>query len=142
MKECPHCHKDIPNDSVFCYHCGKAIDMVPEDNKDKKNKKLKKNPRPNSWSKLGLMLFFIGLLVFDFIIGTIVNALDGNVKIPYIISTFIYIIAIICGILSLYIDKKDLKRGYEANGNKNYAYISIFSSIMIILVNLSQIILK
>jgi len=142
MKECPHCHKDISDDSVFCYHCGKAVDEIPEHNEEKKVKKLKKNPRSNSWSKLGLMLFFIGLLAFDFIIGTIVNTLGGNVKIPYIISTFIYIGAIVCGILSLHIDKQDLKKGYEPNGNKNYAYVSIFSSVLIILVNLSQVVLK
>ncbi len=89
-----------------------------------------------------MMLFLIGLIGFDFIIGTVVNALGGNVKIPYIISAIIYIIAIICGVLSLYTDKQDLKKGYEPNGNKNYAYVSIFLSIFIILVNLSQIILK
>lgn len=141
MKECPHCHKDLPNDSVFCYHCGKAIDEIPEKKEDKV-KKFKKNPRTNSWSHLGLMLFFIGLIGFDFIIGTVVNAFGGNVKIPYIISTFLYIAAIVCGILSLQVDKQDMKKGYEANGNKNYAYISIFSSILIILINLSQVILK
>lgn len=23
--ECPYCHKEIPQDSAFCYHCGKEI---------------------------------------------------------------------------------------------------------------------
>lgn len=141
MKECPHCHKDIPEDSIYCYHCGKAIDVLPEEKKEEV-KKLKKNPRPNSWAKLGMMLFFIGLLIFDFIIGTIIGAIGGNVKIPYIISLCLYIGAIVCGILSLYIDKTDMKKGYESNGNKNFAYISIFLSFFVALANLTQVILK
>lgn len=142
MKECPHCHKDLPDDSTYCYHCGKAVDEILENKSEKKVQKLKKNPRPNSWSKLGIMIFFIGLIAFDFILGTVVNAFGGNVKIPYIISMCLYIIAIICGIMSLRIDKQDMKKGYEPVGNKNYAYISIFLSIFILLVNLNQIILK
>ena len=23
--ECPYCHKEIPQDSAFCYHCGKEL---------------------------------------------------------------------------------------------------------------------
>lgn len=140
MKECPYCHKDIPEDSVFCYHCGKAVDEMIV--KDKKTFSLKTNPRKNSWSKLGMLLFFIGLIIFDFIIGTVINAVKGNIKIPYYISLVIYITSIVCGILSLYIDNQDKRRGYEPNGNKNYAYISIFLSFFIGLVNLSHIILK
>ena len=142
MKECPHCHKDIPNDSVYCYHCGKAVDDIVESKNDKQEKKLKKNPRPNSWGKLGMLLFFVGMLVFDFIIGTVMNALGGNVKIPYIISMILYIGAMVCGVMSLYIDKQDLKKGYSPNGNKNYAYISIFLSLFVMLANLTQVILK
>lgn len=138
MKECPFCHKDIPDDSVYCYHCGKALNEV----KEEKVNKLKKNPRENSWAKLGLLLFFIALFGFDFIIGTVFSALNGNVKIPYIISSFIYIASMICGVLSLYIDKQDMKKGYEATGNKNFAYVSIFLSLFTALVNLSQVILK
>ena len=54
--ECPYCHKEIPQDSAFCYHCGKEIsaDALKQKNKSK----LKKNPRENSWAKLGILLFF------------------------------------------------------------------------------------
>ena len=54
--ECPYCHKEIPQDSAFCYHCGKEIsaDALKQKNKSK----LKKNPRENSWAKLGHLLFF------------------------------------------------------------------------------------
>lgn len=137
--KCPYCHKEIPNDSLFCYHCGKELNQKK---KKIETKKLKKNPRKNSFAKLGILLFFIALIGLDFIAGTFVNAINGNVKIPYILSLILYIIAFICGVMSLRIDKVDQKRGYEPTGNKNYAYISIFLSIFIVLVNLSQIILK
>ena len=140
MKECPPCHKDIPNDSLFCYHCGKSLEEIKEEKNDEP--KLKKNPRKNSWSKLGMMLFFIALIIFDFIIGTVFNALGGTVKIPYIISLCLYIGAMICGILSIYVDKTDIKKGYEPNGNKNFAYISIFLSIFVALTNITQILFK
>ena len=22
---CPYCHKEIPEDSIYCYHCGKEL---------------------------------------------------------------------------------------------------------------------
>ena len=102
--ECPYCHKEIPQDSAFCYHCGKELNG--EKKEIKESKKLKKNPRENSFAKLGILLFFIALIGLDFIGGTVVNAVGGP------------------------------------TGNKNYAYISIFLSIFVALVNISQIILK
>ena len=93
--ECPYCHKEIPQDSAFCYHCGKEIsaDALKQKNKSK----LKKNPRENSWAKLGILLFFIGLIGLDFIAGTIFSAVGGNVKIPYawvsiVISGFVSLV--------------------------------------------------
>jgi len=137
--ECPYCHKEIPQDSLFCYHCGKELD---KGKKVKKSKALKKNPRGNSFAKLGILLFFIALIGLDFIGGTVVSAVSGNVKIPYIISSILYVIALICGITSLKIDKEDQRKGFAPSGNKNYAYISIFLSVFVVLVNVSQIILK
>ena len=138
--ECPYCHKEIPQDSVYCYHCGKKLDG--ETKEVKKIEKLKNNPRENSFAKLGILLFFIALIGLDFIGGTVVNSLGGNVKIPYIISSVLYACSLICGVMSLKVDKDDKKKGYKPNGNKNYAYISIFLSLFVALVNLSQIILK
>lgn len=138
--ECPYCHKEIPQDSMFCYHCGKELNGKKKEIKE--SKKLKKNPRENSFAKLGILLFFIALIGLDFIGGTVVNAVGGNVKIPYIISSIVYACALVCGVASLKIDKDDQKKGYEPTGNKNYAYISIFLSIFVALVNISQIILK
>ena len=138
--ECPYCHKEIPQDSAFCYHCGKEIsaDALKQKNKSK----LKKNPRENSWAKLGILLFFIGLIGLDFIAGTIFSAVGGNVKIPYILSSFAYLGAIVCGVLSLRVDKQDRKKGFEPNGNKNYDWVSIVISGFVSLVNFSQVILK
>ena len=38
--ECPYCHKEIPQDSAFCYHCGKEIsaDALKQKNKSKLKK--------------------------------------------------------------------------------------------------------
>ena len=62
--ECPYCHKEIPQDSAFCYHCGKELNG--EKKEIKESKKLKKNPRENSFAKLGILLFFIALIGLDF----------------------------------------------------------------------------
>ena len=43
---CPYCHKEIPEDSIYCYHCGKELS-----NKQKHSSiKLKKNPHENKSS--------------------------------------------------------------------------------------------
>ena len=39
--ECPYCHKEIPQDSAFCYHCGKELNGKKKEIKE--SKKLKKN---------------------------------------------------------------------------------------------------
>lgn len=136
--ECPYCHKEIPEDSLYCYHCGKSL----IEKKASTDKKLKANPRENIFSKLGLFLFFIALFGFDFVLGTIFKTVGFNIKIPYIMSTLLYIGAILCGIFSLKLDKKDQQRGYQATGNKNYAYISVFASIFVALANVTSILLK
>ena len=135
--KCPNCHKEIPEDSIYCYHCGKEINKTKDSSIN-----LKKNPHENSFSKLGLLLFFLALFGFDFVLGTVFKALGMNIKIPYIISTVIYMSAVICGILSLKLDKKDEKRGYQPTGNKNYAYISVFASVFVVLANFVAILVK
>ena len=104
--------------------------------------KLKKNPHENSFAKLGLLLFFIALFGFDFILGTIFKTVGINIKIPYMISTVLYVGAIICGALSLNLDKKDEQKGYQPTGNKNYAYISVFASMFVTLANIATILVK
>lgn len=142
MNECPSCHHDIPEDSLFCYHCGKALTEIKKENKKNIGSNLKKNPRINSWSKLGMMLFLIALIIFDFFLATLLSAFNLNVKIAFYLSMIVYLGAFICGVMSLYIDRKDRKSGYVETGNKNYAYISICLSTFIGLVNLTQVILK
>ena len=135
---CPYCHKEIPEDSVYCYHCGKNLNKQQKQN----THTLKNNPHENSFAKLGLLLFFIALFGFDFILGTIFKTIGVNIKIPYVISTLLYVGAIICGVLSLKLDKNDEKKGYQPTGNKNYAYISIFASIFVTLANIATILVK
>ena len=40
--ECPYCHKEIPQDSAFCYHCGKEISADALKQKNKSNKQFLK----------------------------------------------------------------------------------------------------
>lgn len=140
MKQCPHCHKMLPDDSAFCSYCGYGLE-TSQNNKNKKtgSEKLKPNPHKNVWDKVGVLLFVTGLFVFDFVLG----AISGNhVKTIYTISFVIYMIAIGCGILSLRTDKRDEKKGFMPAGNKNFAYVAIFSSLFVGLANLTQILMK
>lgn len=137
--QCLNCKKEILADSIYCCHCGKLIKDINEESKEKKSEK---SPKSENLSKLGLLLFFVALIGFDFILGTIFNALNLNIKIPYIISMIIYGCSVICGIISLYIDKRDVKKEFYRTSNKNYAYVSIVLSVFISLANLTQVILK
>ena len=155
MKECPYCHKDLPDDSTFCTYCGKPLQKVSMQDLEKAKEKLEKerenqkidpslkhNPRQNSWSKLGLMLFLISLIGLDFIVGSIVGTLGMNTKFVFIISMIGYIAAIGCGVMSFVIDHQDKKRGFQPNGNSKFAMVAIIMSGYIALLNLSTVILK
>lgn len=155
MKVCPYCHKDLLDDSTFCTYCGKPIEKVSikelekakekitkEREREKFDPSLKKNPRENSWSKLGLMIFLISLIGLDFIVATVVNGLSIDSKMVFIISLIGYICAIVCGVMSLVIDYQDKKKGYRPNGNSKFAFVAIAMSIYIALLNLSTVILK
>lgn len=153
MKECPHCHKDLPDDSTFCIYCGRPIEKVKmkdlekaEKNIEKEMRKsqssLKANPKANNWGKIGITLFLFALIVLDCIVGTIVNSIDGPTKIVFIISFVFYVLAMICGVMSLVTDYKDKKKGFEQNGSYGFAIVSIAMSIYIALLNLTSVILK
>lgn len=139
MKSCPYCHKDLPDDAQFCTYCGQALEKK---SKKEKDIHLQKNPRKNSWALLGLLLLGIGLFGFDFIFSMLINALHGNVKISFYISLILYIVSILCGAMSLYIDRKDRKSGYQPNGHKSYAYVCICVSLFVALMNFTQVIMK
>lgn len=143
MKVCPHCHKDIPDDSIYCTYCGQAIENKNSQNEDKiiKKPQLKENPHHNIFGRLGVFLFFVGLFGFDFILATIVQNIVGNAQFVFIISTIIYSLAIICGLFCLYIDHKDKKKGYEPNGGIQFAILSIVMSLYTIIININAIFL-
>lgn len=142
MKTCPNCYKDLPDDAEFCTYCGKPLSESKIKERKNEKSKLKKNTRKNNWAMLGLSLLLLGLVVFDFIFPIIIDAFSGKSVFPFYISFVLYMISIVCGGLSLYIDRKDKKAGYEPNGNKSYAYVCICVSLFVALVNLSQVILK
>lgn len=148
MRVCPHCGKDLPDDSIFCTYCGRPLEKVKKENVKSKNTnkttetkapRLKKNPHNNIFGKLGVFLFFIGLFVFDFIIATVVHNISGDSKPVFIISAVIYVLSIVCGLLCFYVDHKDKKNGYEPNGGIQFAMMSIIMSILTILVNLNTV---
>ncbi len=140
MKQCQYCHKDLPDDSKFCIYCGKDL----SENKEKKleEEKYKKNNSRNYWGKIGVLSFFFALIIIDFIVATVASEIGMNIKLMFMISSIIYLFAIICGILSFYKDYMDKKNGYEQIGNKNLALVSIFMSAYVLLINLTNVILK
>lgn len=140
MKQCQYCHEDLPDDSKFCIYCGKDL----SENKEKKLKeeKYKKNNSRNYWGKIGALSFFFALIIIDFIVATVASEIGMNIKLMFMISSIIYLFAIICGILSFYKDYMDKKNGYEQIGNKNLALVSIFMSAYVLLINLTNVILK
>lgn len=154
MKECPYCHKDLPDDTTFCIYCGKPIEKISkdiiEDERTLSSKKgvqgakptLMVNPHHNHWGKLGVLLFLIALIGFDFILATVLNALNINYYFIFIISFILYVLSIVCGVLSLVRDYLDKKKGYEPNGNFGFSLVSISLSFYIALINLTSVIMK
>lgn len=153
MKVCPHCHKELPDDSTFCTYCGKMIEKVSMKDLEKakeniskemtkKDSHLKQNPRENSWGKLALMIFLVSLIGLDFIVATVINALGMDSKFIFIISFICYIFAIGCAIMSFVIDYQDKKKGYQPNGNGKFSMVAMAMGIYIALLNLTTVILK
>ena len=143
MLNCPRCGKLIPDDSDFCQYCGKSItDLSIEESQDAATQHLKENPRKNDLGKYAILLMVLTVIVFDFVLGTVFNALGWNVKIVYIISMIIYILCIVLAVMSLLVDRSDKKKGYEPSNNFAYAIAAVTLSIVIILLNLQGVILK
>lgn len=154
MIECPYCHKDLAEDSTFCTYCGKPLKKVSMKDLEKaeakiekqrekeKNGNLKKNPRENNWSKLGLMVFLICVIGLDFVVSSVFATMGMNPKSVFILSFVGYIFSIGCGAMSLVVDYQDKKRGFAPNGNSKIAFVCIVMGIYIALLNLTTVILK
>lgn len=142
MKECPHCHKDLPDDAVFCTYCGRSLKK--QDTKQEEQKtKLKPNPNPNNLAKLALMLVVGTVIVFDFVLGSIVSTITGTTaKWVFVISFVLYMLAIAIAILSFVKDKQDKAKGYETADNGTYAMAAIGFAVFISLLNLTQVLFK
>jgi hypothetical protein len=143
MKECPNCHKDLPEDSIFCQYCGISLTgQKRKDSKDGSNIKLKPNPRKNELGKYAIYLMILTVIVFDVALGAVFNAFGWNVKIVYILSSILYFLSIGLGLFSFYVDHVDQKNGYETSHNGGYALAAISISFVIFLVNLQGVLLK
>lgn len=153
MKVCPYCRTDLPDDTIYCSHCGKPIEEHKEASIDKnaskkeradKQRQVQKDESApkNVWISFGIILFLVGLIGFDFILGMIFNSMHWNYKIIYIISTVLYIGAIVCGVMALVKDHRAKKQGISINSNYPMATAEIVISLYIILVNMQQIVMK
>ena len=141
MKECPRCHKNLPDDSEFCQYCGYSLT-----GKQKAGEEpavvLKENPRKNEVGRYAVLLMIFTILVFDFILGTVFNAIGWNIKIVYYISFVLYIFSILLALFSLYVDHVDKKNGYLPSKHQNLALTAIVFSLLIMLLNYQQILSK
>jgi len=152
MKTCPYCHHDVASDAMFCVHCGKPIEKQTEKIEKKLNKKertqiksmeVKKEKAPkNLWWTFAILLFLIGLVVFDGIMAIIFNEAGWSYKIVFMLSACLYVFAIICSTISLLTDSKATKNNLEPTGNTIASIAVIAMSLYVMLVNIQQIILK
>lgn len=152
MKSCPYCRHDLPDDAVFCIHCGKPIEVVKKQKVEKQTKKqraaseakaapLEKAGR-NFWTPLGIVLFLVALIGFDGILATILSSMKVDYHMIFIVSAFIYVGTVFCGVMSIYTDYRSKKENKEPTGNTMVAYAEIVISAYIILTNVQQVLLK
>ena len=152
MKSCPYCRHDLPEDAIFCIHCGKPIEMIKEEKASKLTKRqraveqskaapLEKAGR-NFWTPLGIILFLVALLGFDGVLATILNSLGMEYTIVFIVSAIIYVGTVFCGVMSILTDRKSKKENKQPAGNAMLAYAEIILSVYIVLTNVQQILLK
>lgn len=152
MKVCPYCRTDVPDDTVYCTHCGKPIlEVKDRSQKEKETKKQRaqkqqvehkqEEAQKNAWISIGVILFLVALVGFDGILGMLFNAMNMNYKMIFTISSFIYAGTIICGVMGIWKDYQSKKKGIPVNSNYPLAIAEIFISSYIILVNVQQILL-
>ena len=141
MKECPRCHKNLPDDSEFCQYCGYSLSGRKSAEETPVNV-LKENPRKNEVGRYAVLLMILTIVVFDFVLGTLFSALQWNIKIIYYISSGLYVICILLALFSLYVDHVDKKNGYMPSKHQNLALTAIVFSLFIMLLNYSHILSK
>ena len=141
MKECPRCHKNLPDDSEFCQYCGYSLTGKKSTEETPVNV-LKENPRKNEVGRYAVLLMILTIVVFDFVLGTLFSALQWNIKIIYYLSSGLYVICILLALFSLYVDHVDKKNGYMPSKHQNLALTAIVFSLFIMLLNYSHILSK
>ncbi len=96
----------------------------------------------NPYAKIGFFLFLFSLIVLDCILGTIVSAIGGNYKVIFYISLVTYLISIGLGIVSILRNKELKARGMNINGTLKFEILSIGLSTYLILLNVTQVLMK
>ena len=140
MKECPRCHKNLPDDSEFCQYCGYSL--TGKQKEEEAVNVLKENPRKNEVGRYAVLLMILTVVVFDFVLVTLFIALQWNIKIVYYISSGLYVLCILLALFSLYVDHVDKKNGYLPSQHQNLALTAIVFSLFIMLLNYQFILSK
>lgn len=131
MKICSHCLKEIPDDAKFCIYCGNKIENTNVETKNEKTIEEYSNP----YTKLAFRLLLIGFIGCDFLLAILCNIIGINVKYPFYISALIYVLSIICSVLSLY-DNSEKKLMLN-----KYSIICLVAGLVIFFTNLTEVIL-
>ena len=141
MKECPRCHKNLPDDSEFCQYCGYSLTgkKKPE---EEPAIVLKENPRKNEIGRYAVLLMIFTVLAFDLALATLFSILNWNIKIVYYVSFVLYIFSILLALFSLYVDHVDRKNGYMPSKHQNLALTAIVFSLLIMMLNYTNILSK
>lgn len=145
MKTCPYCHKDLPDDSLYCESCGKSLASdkeITKKNMKVTNNQLKENPRINRFSQLSLVIFLFSLVFLDFVLATLFQNFNLNAKLIFYVSGIFYALAIIIGIMSIVIDYKDKAKGFQKTGSFGLAMASTVLSLYLIFINFTQVIMN
>lgn len=152
MKSCPYCRHDLPNDAVFCVHCGKTIEVIKEEKEQKMTKRQRSSTESkavqlekanrNYWTPFGIILFLVALLGFDGVLAMIFNSMNMDYNVVFVISAIIYVGTVFCGVMSILTDHKAKKENKQPTGNAMLAYAEIILSVYIVLTNVQQVILK
>ncbi len=137
MLICPHCKNELPDDSKYCAVCGKQLSKDTKVNE--MVEPLKDNDHKNAWSYLGLVSFFIGLFVFDFVLATVFNSLGLEYTFVFVISTLFYLFAFFCAIMSFVTDHRAKINGFKPSGNPTVSIAVMVINFYVCLVNFQHV---
>jgi len=130
---CKTCKQEINAQAKYCPKCGCKIEEY--------NKK-ELASRDRLFGSVSLILFGIGLLLFDGVLAMVFNANHLNVKIPFYISTIIYFVASILSFMQIVHFSRKRKADYEVPKKATTtSYAVVILSIFVILANVNSVLM-